>query len=331
MRIRDLDESDLIARFTRVLPRGDRTLLGPGDDCAVVAVPEGTMLVTTDVLVQGDHFRTEWSAPDQIGARAAAQNLADVAAMGGRTSALVVSLVLPPDLDVDWLLALVAGFGERARAAGAGVVGGDVVAGDRLTIAVTAMGRTAAAPVRRDGARPGDALAVAGTLGRSGAGLEALRRGLVDGAQQDASVLARWAEPVSVYRAPVPPLEAGPAAAAHGAHAMLDVSDGLVLDAGRMAQASGVVVELDAALLDVDARALEDAARDCGHPALDWVLFGGEDHPMLAAFPPSAVLPAPFRAIGVIGAVPPGGAPQVRLGGQALHGGWSHFRPAAGM
>ncbi|WP_312350663.1 thiamine-phosphate kinase [Actinomyces sp.] len=326
MRVRDLDESELISLLTAVLPTGERTILGSGDDCAFVASPEAGFLVTTDILVGGEHFRTDWSSPDEIGARAAAQNLADVAAMGGRTSSLVVSLVLPPDTPVDWVVALAAGFGERARLAGAGVVGGDLSSGGEVVVSVTAQGWTHETPVLRSGARPGDILAIAGTLGRSGAGLELLSRGLVDPACHDAEVLGDLAEAVTTYRAPIPPLEAGPTAAAHDVHAMMDVSDGLVMDAGRMVRASGVIAELDPALLAPDVRALEAPARACGRPALDWVLFGGEDHPMLAAFPPRVVLPTPFRAIGVIGAVEPEGLPRVRLDGTDISGGWDHFR-----
>ena len=327
MLVRDLDESDLISRFTEVLPTGGRTLVGPGDDCAQVLAPEGSFLVTCDVLVDGHHFRRDWSSPDEIGERAAAQNLADVAAMGARTSALVVSLTLPPDTDVDWLVALVRGFGHRAGAAGAGVVGGDLSAGEQFSICVTAHGYTEGTPVLRSGARPGDVLALAGTLGRSGAGLELLRRGLVDARIHDDVVLGEWAEPVAVYRAPRPPLEAGVVAARWGAHAMMDVSDGLGVDALRMARASGVVLDLDAAALADQARGLESAARACGHPAVDWVLHSGEDHSLLACFPPHVVLPAPFRAIGTVGAVEPGGRPRVRSGEEEVEGGWSHFAP----
>lgn len=326
MRVRELSEYDLISRFTAVLPTGGRTLLGPGDDCAVVAAPEGSFLVTTDVMVAEHDFRTDWSAPDQIGARAAAQNLADIAGMGGRPSALVVSLVLPPDTDVGWLMALVAGFGGRCRDAGAGVVGGDLSAGEQLVVSVTAHGWTTSAPVLRSGARPGDVIAVAGTLGRSGAGLELLRRGLVDPSVRDPSVLGELAEAVGVYRAPVPPLEAGPVAAAARAHALMDVSDGLVIDAGRIATASGVVMELSAAQLAPDVRALEAPARRCGHSAMDWVLRGGEDHPLLATFGPGGMLPPGYRPIGVVGAVEPDGHPRVRLDGVEVSGGWDHFR-----
>lgn len=327
MRVSQLDESDLISRFTAVLPTGERTLMGPGDDCAVIAAPEGNFLVTCDVLVDGHHFRRDWSTPDEIGERAAAQNLADVAAMGARASALVVSLVLPPDTDVDWLVALVGGFGFRARQAGAGVVGGDLSAGEQFSISVTAHGYLEGTPLTRGGAEPGDVLALAGTLGRSGAGLELLSRGLVDPRVHDDVLLGVLAEPVGVYRAPRPPLGAGPVALAHGAHALMDVSDGLGVDALRMARASGVVLDLDGAALGLQARGLEEAARVCGHPALDWVLHSGEDHSLLACFPPHVLLPLPFRAIGTVGAVEPTGRPRVRLEGTRVEGGWSHFAP----
>lgn len=327
MLVRDLDESDLISRFTEVLPTGERTLVGPGDDCALVAAPEGAFLVTCDVLVDGHHFRRDWSSPDEIGERAAAQNLADIAAMGARTSALVVSLTLPQHTDVDWLVALVRGFGHRARAAGAGVVGGDLSAGEQFSISVTAHGHLQGAPVLRSGARAGDVLALAGTLGRSGAGLELLRRGLVDPHVHDDVLLGEWAEPVGIYRAPRPPLEAGPVAAAWGARAMMDVSDGLGVDALRLARASGVVLDLDAGALAEQARPLGSAARACGHPAMDWVLHSGEDHSLLACFPPHVVLPAPFRPLGTVGAVEPSGRPRVRLEGREVEGGWSHFAP----
>ncbi|HEY0259531.1 MAG TPA: thiamine-phosphate kinase [Lacisediminihabitans sp.] len=328
MRVDELDEGQLISRFAAVLPTGERTLLGPGDDCAVVAVPEGSVLVTTDVMVAGRDFRLDWSAPDEIGARSAAENLADIAAMGARTSSMVVSLVLPEDTDVDWLVALVAGFGDRACRAGAGVVGGDLSAGDRFMISVTALGWSTVAPVLRSGAHAGDVLAVAGTLGRSGAGLELLSRGMVDPSIHDDVLLGDLREPVRIFRAAEPPLEAGPEAAKRGASAMLDVSDGLIMDAGRIASASGVVLELDSELLASDVRALDTPAQLCGHPALDWVLFGGEDHPMLAAFPSSATLPPSFRPIGVVGAVEPEGRPRVRLDGVEISGGWDHFRHA---
>ena len=137
MKVRDCDEGDLIARFVNVLPQGERTIVGSGDDCALISCPEPSFLVTTDTLVGESHFLKAWSTGAEIGARAAAQNLADIAAMGGRTSALVVSLVLRGDYDVDWLVDMVQAFGQRAREAGAGVVGGDLTGGEELIISRT--------------------------------------------------------------------------------------------------------------------------------------------------------------------------------------------------
>ncbi len=325
--VRDIDETELIRRFRGILPTGERTLLGPGDDCALVAAPEGSTLVTTDVLVDGRHFRRDWSSPDQIGERAAAQNLADIAAMGGRASALVVSLVLPGDIDVEWLVALVQGFGERARRAGAAVVGGDLSGGTELSIAVTAMGYCPSGMLTRGGAQPGDVLAVAGTLGRSAAGLELLTRGLVNPWVRDDPVAGDLAEVLDTYRAPRPPLEAGPLAAAGGAHAMMDISDGLLIDSGRMAAASGVVIEIDPKWLETDLEALAGPAQVCGHDGMRWVLTGGEDHSLLATFAPDATLPSGFRQIGWVGAVVPGVGPCVRVDGQIVGcSGWDHFR-----
>lgn len=326
LRVRDIDEAELIRRFRSVLPTGERTLLGSGDDCALVAAPEGQFLVTTDILVSGRHFRTDWSSPDQIGERAAAQNLADIAAMGGKASSLVVSLVVPGDIEVDWLIALVQAFGERARRAGAEVVGGDLSGGTEFVIAVTAMGYCPSRMLTRSGAQPGDALAVAGTLGRSAAGLELLSRGLVNPWVRDDPVVGKLVEALDIYRCPNPPLEAGPRAAAGGAHAMMDISDGLLIDAGRMAAASGVVIEIDPKMLASDVEALADAARVCGHNALDWVLGGGEDHGMLAAFDGGAALPDGFTVIGRIRAPGEGEAPALLLDGVEVTGGWDHFK-----
>lgn len=164
-RLRDMDESQLIRAFRALLPVGGRTLVGIGDDCAQIAAPEGSFLVTTDVIVEDHHFHSWWSTPYQIGARAAAQNLSDIAGMGGRASALVVSVSVSRDAGADWLLDVVRGLGDRAREAGAGVVGGDLSGGDRLVLSVTAFGYCQGSPVLRDGARPGDTVGVAGTLG----------------------------------------------------------------------------------------------------------------------------------------------------------------------
>lgn len=337
-RVADLTEGDLLARVLPRLPRGDATLLGPGDDSAVVTAADGRFVVSTDVLVQDRHFRLGWSTGRDVGRRAAAQNLADVAAMGARPTALVVSLVLPGELPVDWVLGLADGLADRCAPLGAGVVGGDLSGGDLVVVAVTVHGDLSGrAPVRRDGARPGDVVALAGTVGRSAAGFALLAAGAArTGPAPDPAEPPSWLTAlVAAHLAPDPPLLAGPAAAEAGAHAMLDVSDGLLRDAGRLAAASGVVLDLappDEALA-VDLAAVAPAAELLGVGPRDWVLTGGEDHGLLATFPDGTTLPAGFRAIGRVRGVDPAdpvaSAPTVLVGGARWTGpsGWDHFRP----
>ena len=323
------DEGELIAEFADLLPIGERTILGIGDDCAQVAAPEGSFIVTTDLIVEDEHFHRAWSSPEQIGARVAAQNLADIAAMGGRCSALVVGIALRADTELEWMLGLVRGIGDRARAAGAGVVGGDLSKGPLTILTITAMGWCEGDPVRRDTAQAGDVLAFAGRAGLSNAGLDLLLGGHVDPALRDTSGLGILGDALEVYRAPLPPLESGPAAAAAGAHAMMDLSDGIAKDAGRMARASRVVIELDRTALEAEAAPLAGLAEICGKDPLDWVLRGGEDHGMLAAFAPLTPLPAGFRPIGSVRAAVEGEAPALLLEGYEVTGGWDHFRSDA--
>ncbi|GAB2458252.1 thiamine-phosphate kinase [Xylanimonas ulmi] len=337
-RVRDLDESGLLARIFPLLPAGGATIIGPGDDAAVVAAPDGRYVVSTDVLVEDRHFRRRWSTGYDVGVRAAAQNLADVAAMGGRPTALVVALVVPGDTEVAWVEGLSRGLADACAVTGAAVVGGDLSGGEMLMVSVAVHGDLGGrAPVLRSGARPGDVVAHAGVLGHSAAGLALLEAGVArpdDGAGSGAPDAAPSGagEPIARFVAgflrPAPPLEAGPAAAVAGATAMLDVSDGLLRDAGRIALASGVVLDIEAAALAGDRRALASAAAalgDDGAP-LRWALSGGEDHGLLATFPPAAALPAGFRRIGSVRATD--GAPGVTLDGATppVGPGWDHFR-----
>lgn len=308
-----MDEDGLLARIVPRLPRGSDTLLGPGDDAAVVAAADGRVVVSTDVLVDGQHFRRRWSSGRDVGFRAAMQNLADIAAMGARPTALVIALAVPDDIAPEWLEDLADGLAEACG--DVGVVGGDLSAGTELSVAVTVLGDLAGRePVRRSGARPGDVLAHAGVRGRSAAGHAVLEAGL-DG----------FDDLADAYRRPLPPLAAGVDAALAGATAMLDVSDGLLRDALRIATASGVRVDLDAPaeVFADDLAALAAAARALGVDPAMWVLAGGEDHGLLAAFPPSTPLPAPFRAVGRVIA----GEPAVTVAGEAPRGplGWDHF------
>ncbi|GAB2968790.1 MAG TPA: thiamine-phosphate kinase [Actinotalea caeni] len=314
-RVGDLDETELIARFAPLLPVGAATVLGPGDDAAVVAAPDARVVVTTDVLVEDRHFRHVWGTAVDLGHRAAAQNLADVAAMGARPTGLVVALVLPPATEVSWVLGLAEGL-AAACGPDVGVVGGDLSSGDRVVVAVTAFGSLDGAdPVRRDGARPGDVLAHAGRIGWAAAGYAALEAGRAE----DAGLAAV----VQGFLRPEPPLADGPGAATGGATSLIDVSDGLLRDAGRVARASGVGVDLEGGVL-VDP-VLRRAADTLGLDPLALALTGGEDHGLLATFPPGAPLPGGFRAVGRVldapGVTVDGAPPPVSGVG------WDHFRP----
>lgn len=316
-------EDGLLARIVPLLPRGADTLLGPGDDCAVVAAPDGRVAVSTDVLVEGRHFRRDWSAGHDVGARAAVQNLADVAAMGARPTALVVALVLPDDVPVAWVEDLARGLAD-ACGPGIGVVGGDLSGGPALCVSVTVLGDLGGrGPVRRSGARPGDVVAHAGVRGRSAAG-HALLAGDVD-----PDSVTGGAALVAGYRRPSCPLAAGPLAADAGATAMLDVSDGLLRDAGRIAAASGVVLDLaePAGVFPEDLALLAPAADRLGVDPRTWLLAGGEDHGLLATFPEGRV-PEPFREIGRVLAPGPGtpaGTVLVAGAEPGIGPGWDHF------
>ena len=320
VRISDVDEAELLARIGPYLPRGDATRLGPGDDAAVVAAADGRFVVTTDVQVQDRHFRRDWSTGTDVGRRAAAVNFADVAAMGARPTCLVTALVLPAQEEVDWVLQLARGLGQECRRWGAGAVGGDLSGGPVVTVSVTAhgdlQGRT---PVLRSGARPGDVLAHAGTLGFSAAGLALLTAGVPAERIQGGQAAVR------TYLCPDAPIAAGPAAARSGAHAMLDVSDGLLRDAGRMAAASNVCLDLDGGALARAAEQLAAPARECSLDPLRWILGGGEDHGLLAAFPPEVPLPHGFEPIGQVAAAPAGAVHVDGTAPATREIGWEHF------
>lgn len=313
--VRDLSEEAVLARIVPLLPRGDATLLPPGDDAAVVAAPDGRFVVTTDVLVEDLHFRRRWSTGEDVGARAAVQNLADVAAMGATPTAVVVALAVPGDLPVAWVEGLARGLAAVCAPLGVGVVGGDLSGSPVVVVSVAAHGDLGGrAPVLRSGAGVGDVVAHAGVLGLSGAGLALLGAGREE---VDPAAVARHLRPTS-------PLAAGPAAAAAGATAMMDVSDGLLRDGARLATASGVVLDLDGDALAADIERLTAAADAVGARPLDWVLGGGEDHGLLATFPAGVPLPPPFRAIGRVVA---GGPGAVLVDGREPDAprGWDHF------
>lgn len=287
--------------------------LGPGDDAAVVIAPDGRTVVCTDMLVENRHFRLDWSTPHDVGRKAIAQNAADIEAMGGRTTAFVIGFGAPGDTRTASAVELADGMWQEAEAIGAGIVGGDTVSAPQWVVSVAALGDLdGREPVRRDGARPGDILAVVGELGRSQAGYALWHKGI-----------GGHAELRRRHLVPEPPYGQGRAASRAGATAMTDVSDGLLADLGHIATASNVHIDLAGAGLRPDVEALADAAADAGADALQWVLGGGEDHALVATFP--AEPPPGWRVIGTVAV--PAGAAGVTVDGAPWQGdrGWQSF------
>jgi len=288
-------------------------VVGIGDDAAVLAAPDSRVVASVDLLVENQHFRRDWSTATETGGKAAAQSLSDIAAMGAQPTALLVGLAAPGDLPVAWAEDLATGLAQECSRAGATVAGGDISAAPLIMVAVTALGDLGGRPpVTRAGARVGDLVAVAGLLGHSAAGLALLRAGRAG----PASLLAE-------HRWPHPDYAAGPEAAALGATAMIDVSDGLVQDLGHVAGQSGVRIDLESARLPRD-DALRAAADALGElDPLDWILSGGEDHALAATFPPGAALPARWSVVGRVSA-----GHGVRVDSRQARGrsGWQHFR-----
>ena len=310
-----LGEFGLIAELTRTMTQLPSTEVGPGDDAAVVAAPDGRVVISVDMLVDTVHFRTDWASGEQIGRRAALASMADIAAMGAAPTSLVVAVSAPADTPADLLLAIGRGLQQAAAEAGAAVVGGDTTRSDRLTIAVTVLGDLRGArPVLRSGARPGDEVALCGRLGWAAAGLAVLSRGF----RSPATV-------VGAYRVPEPPLAAGIVAGAAGATAMIDVSDGLIADLGHIAAASGVSINVRTTALEVHPRLVEVASA-LGRDPMEWLMSGGDDHPLAATFPAGATLPPGWLRIGTVGPVGDLGA-AVTVDGATRDGagGWDHF------
>jgi thiamine-monophosphate kinase len=311
--IEAVGENESLRRTIARLNKGDWELVGPGDDAAVIRAENGSFVVTTDTLVQDHDFKLGWSSWFDLGWKAIASNLADVAAMGARPTVLVVALVTPASTMVADLEQFADGLREACQqlAPGCAVVGGDLASGSQVVISVTAHGDLEGrAAVVRSGARPGDILAVAGTLGRAACGLDLLL-------SENADAASAYDDWVNVQRRPQPPLALGVVASEAGATSMLDVSDGLAKDSSRVARASGVDVVIEASQLFGFEAVLEGAAQalslanphlvKMGEPNLaaeeycrKWVLTGGEDHALLATFPSEVQLPKGFKRIGSI-------------------------------
>lgn len=314
----------VLGQFTRVAAAS----VGPGDDCAVLDMGGG-LVVTSDTMIEGPDFRLAWQSGFELGWKLAATNLSDVAAMGARPMALTVSLAVPVSTPVVLLEQISEGIDAacRALAPGCGVVGGDLARAPVVTAAITALGNLdGAAPILRTGASAGEVVAYAGELGLAGLGLSLLFAEAADpdGSERAEAIPRLWARhsaALAAQLAPTPPIPLGVSAARAGATAMLDVSDSLSIDADRLARASGVVVDLDGALLEAAFGVQHEVA-----VPLEAMLTGGEDHGLLATFPRGTPLPAGFQMVGTVSASDDASAPGVRLDGAELEPrGWDPY------
>lgn len=310
----EVDEEEVLARILPIFPLAPGLLVPPGDDAAVIATGPRT-IATTDTVVLGRDWVDEWSSGADIGHKVVVQNLADVAAMGGTPTGVLVTLVAHRMTSLEWVVDHAEGVAQACRAAGIGVLGGDLSSAPPgvVMVSVTALGALEGEPVLRSGARPGHVLAVNGSLGLAAAGLLLLEAGTPD----------RHPQAVAHQRRPQSPLVAGVEAAAAGASAMLDISDGLLRDGGRIARASRVVIDLDQGSLADDVGSLAPAVGLAA--AWDCVLAGGEEHSLLATFP-AGRMPPGWRPIGTVREPVAGEAPRILVDGRAVrHTGWDHF------
>lgn len=303
-------EDRLIADFSRNLNTHPRVLVGTGDDCAVLAHPDTRSVISTDVLVEGVHFRRDWMSLEQIGRRAAAQNAADIAAMGASAHSAVAAVTIPKDMGKADINSLATGLACGLESYGYSLVGGDLSSGPCLQVAVTVIGDLQGrAPLLRSGAKVGDLVYFSGNLGDSAAGLALLERfGNPDSVKsalpEELVQLAQ--EVISRYQVPTIPACLAAQLASSGAHALMDISDGLSRDGAKIAAASGVVINLQTAQLAKYAQRLAGLAEVLNRDSWDWVLGGGEDHGLLCSAPPGFSVPG-FTPIGEVVALPESG------------------------
>lgn len=326
-----MGEFELLAKLRERLPRpSSRVKLGSGDDAAVT-VPGGATATSVDAIVDGVHFRRNESDLDSIGRKALATALSDLAAMGAETGEAYAVLGAPPDLGEDDFLVLLDGMLGLAAATGTTLAGGDVTRAPVLTLAVTVVGHAATAEdfVARGGARAGDLLVLTGEIGAAAAG-----RLLLETPDLAAAVSVSEADRLRIRQLdPTPRLLSGRALAAAGATAMIDLSDGLAADAGHLAEAGGVALEIDSDSLPL-AAGVAEVAKAAGQDPLTLAASGGEDYELLAALPAdrlataaAAIDEAGETTLTAIGRVTAGGGVAIRLpGGASLEAaGYDHL------
>lgn len=261
-------EAQVIEVLAEVFSSNDpRVLIGIGDDAALVTA-SGQQILTTDVAVEGVHFRSEWSSAYEIGKRIAIANIADILAMNGRCEYLLVAVSLTGNENLDWIRSLAEGIQAEASKAGAVVVGGDLARSATLSIAITAVGSTTH-PIRRSGAKSGDSIFLSALTGWSAAGLAMLR----SGNELSQKAVARYKVPEIDYSVDF-----------SRATSMSDVSDAVMVQGAQMAKASGLGFSLHLTALESAPGfdELFDLAQKMGIDVLEWILQGGEDHVLLA-------------------------------------------------
>ena len=267
-------ESELIRNIAEIFAESNSDLLvGIGDDAAVVARPEKSVVVTTDMAVQDVHFRLQWSSAFQIGRKVAAANLADIYAMGGKPKYLTVAMAATGNEDLNWMLDIARGIAHEAHIVGAQVIGGDLSKSEKIVISITAIGECQK-PILRSGAMVGDQIYISNLPGWSAAGLIALQN-------KRHSELLDFA--ISEHQAPSVDYD-NAEQMAESANSLCDVSDSLVIQSQQMADSSGVQFEIDAQLIEKhpDFAELERVAKELQVSVFDLILSGGEDHIFLA-------------------------------------------------
>ena len=281
-------EFELIARLTAKLRHGRRTILGPGDDCAILAPSRYPQLITIDSTVEGVHFKLDWSTPEALGARALSVNLSDIAAMGGVPTACVVNLAIRPALGSRFFDRLYAGLADAARSAGVDIVGGNVTSADALAITIALVADARRSALRRDAARVGDEIFVTGTVGDATLGWQILAGKLSARGPSRKFLIDRFLCPTARLTAGQRLTLINPPPAA------IDISDGLWQDLGHVLERSGVGAEIEAATLPLSA-----AYRAVAGDNLEFALSGGEDYELLFCLRPGHSEAALSRRLGV--------------------------------
>lgn len=321
-------EFDLIARLCAPIRSGARTILGPGDDCAILSPSRAPILFTIDSIVEGVHFDLRWTPLDALGERALTVNLSDIAAMGGRPTACVVNLGVRDGITARMLDQTYAGLRSAARGAATEIVGGNITRAGQFSITIALLGEARAAVMRRDAARPGDEIFVTGTLGDADLGWRLLAGKLNPRILARANAKKNRAARnflVERFLRPKALLDAGARLAAlRPAPAAIDLSDGLVQDLGHILERSRVGAEIDASRIPISPAYREIAGNDLSH-----ALGGGEDYELLVCVRPGHSEAQLTRRLGVavrrIGKIVPGRRLKLK-GAEAKNAGWDQLR-----